>query len=75
MENPEQIFTFLIARGPKGICDDCLARETGAAPRQEIHLIAEALGLTRDFERAEGVCFFCGGEKLVTRSLVSANGT
>ena len=72
MDNPETIFTFLRARSPEGICDDCIARETGVAPRQQISLVARAFGLTSDFDRSMGVCFFCQGEKLVTRSLQDA---
>ena len=69
MDNPETIFTFLKARSPEGICDDCIARETGVAPRQQINPIVRALGLTSDFDRSMGVCLFCRGQKLVTRSL------
>jgi hypothetical protein len=69
MDNPETIFVFLKARSPEGICDDCIARETGVAPRQQISPIVQALGLTSDFDRSIGVCFFCQGQKLVTRSL------
>jgi hypothetical protein len=69
MDNPETIFAFLKARSPEGICDDCIARETGVAPRRQINPIVRALGLTSDFDRSMGVCFFCQGQKLVTRSL------
>jgi len=72
MDTPETIFTFLKARSPEGICDDCIARETGVSPRQQIKPVARAFGLTSDFDRSMGVCFFCRGEKLVTRSLQDA---
>ena len=72
MDNPETIFTFLKVRSPEGVCDDCIARETGVAPRQQVNPIVRAFGLTSDFDRSMGVCFFCQGQKLVTRSLQDA---
>ena len=70
--NPETIYSFLKARSPEGVCDDCIARETGVAPRQQIALVTRSFGLTSDFDRSMGICFFCHGQKLVTRSLQDA---
>jgi hypothetical protein len=70
MDNPETIFAFLNARAPEGVCDDCIGRETGVSPRQQINPIVAALGLTSDFERYTGVCFFCQANKRLTRSLI-----
>jgi hypothetical protein len=72
MDNPETIFAFLKARSPEGICDDCIARETGVTPRQQVNPIVRAFALTSDFDRSIGACFFCRGQKLVTRSLRDA---
>jgi hypothetical protein len=72
MDNPETIYSFLKARSPEGVCDECIARETGVTPRQQINPIARAFGLTSDFDRSLGICFFCHGQKLVTRSLQDA---
>ena len=69
MDDPETIITFLKARSPEGICDDCIARETGFAPRHHIQIIVRTLSLTNDFDQSMGVCFFCQSQKLVTRSL------
>ena len=72
MDNPETIYSFLKARSPEGVCDECIARETGVTPRQQINPIARAFGLTSDFDRSMGICVFCHGQKLVTRSLQEA---
>ncbi len=75
MDNPETIYRFLTDRTPIPFCDDCLAEQTDITPRQQINVIARALGLTTDFDRAHGACSVCHSEKLTTRSLRHANRT
>lgn len=69
MDKTEQVFQFLTERTPPPVCDDCVALQTEISPRQQVNVIARALGLTTDFDRAQGVCSICKSEKLVTRSL------
>jgi hypothetical protein len=69
MSNPELIFRFLTDRIPAPFCDDCIAAQTGVSPRQQVHPIATAFGLTTDFSRVKGVCSLCKNDKLVTKAL------
>ena len=69
MDNPELAFLLITKLTPKPLCDDCLATLSGISPRQQVNIIARSLALTTDFDRQDGKCSECGGDKLVTRSL------
>ena len=65
---PERVYGFIRERTPAPICDDCVAKWTGAA-RENVNPLTQALGLTSDFTKERGTCSTCQGSKLVTRSL------
>jgi len=69
MPNPEAVYRILKDNAPAALCDDCLASAAKVHPRQQVNIIARSLGLTRDFQRRDGICATCGDEKLVTRSV------
>ena len=65
---PERVYGYLRESTPSPICDDCVAKATGAT-RENVNPLTQALGLTSDFAKARGSCSVCHGSKLVTRSL------
>lgn len=50
------------------VCDDCIA-EALELRRQQANRVTMALGTCSDFERYQGTCSMCGGEKLVVRAV------
>ncbi len=65
---PERVYGFIRERTPSPICDDCVAKATGAT-RENVNPLTQALGLTSDFIKVRGTCSACQGSKLGTRSL------
>jgi hypothetical protein len=70
-KTPERVYGFLRDRAPDPVCDDCIAKGTGAS-RETVNPLTHTLGLTRDFDKVRGRCSMCHGAKLVTRSLQQA---
>lgn len=65
---PERVYGFIRQQTPAPICDDCVAKSTGAT-RENVNPLTQALGLTSDFTKVRGTCSVCQGSKLGTRSL------
>jgi hypothetical protein len=61
MSNAEAILDFL-ERFPKGVCDDCISRETGVEPRQQVYQICRRLE-GRTIRGAKGRCALCDRTK------------
>ena len=72
----QRIVSFLIANRRKPFCDKCITSRLTFVRHQQIQEATAALGATGRFARHMGVCFDCGGLKLVVeysaeRSLTS----
>jgi len=65
--------TFDLIQGlvPMAICDECVAKQVGAAPAT-VRKITDAFALTSDFNRYPGLCCRCGEDAQVTRGCSSA---
>lgn len=65
----ERVVEYLRSR-PDPICADCLTKALDLSRRQQVNPIVEALGLTRDFNRYEGGCSYCGDatKKVICRA-------
>lgn len=72
MSNPEAIYKFLRDNAPFGYCDDRVSENTGVQPRQQVHPICSALGLTTDFQRGQNICKFCKATHEVTSICLEA---
>lgn len=66
MGNSESILRYLRGNSA-GACDDCLSRETGVIPRQEVNVAARALEAQGVVVRSPRACPLCNGNKIVTR--------
>jgi hypothetical protein len=73
MSKPEAVYNYLVENTPEAYCDDCISKNAGVEPRQQVNPIARALSLTTDFDRAKAVCADCRGVKETTRSLRHAS--
>lgn len=73
MSNAEAILEFL-DRFLKGVCDDCLSRETRVQPRQQVNQVCRQLELRQTIMRPKARCELCGRSKTVNiaRRRVSA---
>ncbi len=65
MRNAETILEFL-ERFPTGVCDDCISRETGVEPRQQVYQICRRMEQRRTITRAKARCVLCERTKTVT---------
>src|SRR5712692_1204268 len=64
MNNPETILRFL--KGiPNGACDDCISRQTGIEPRQQVNQICRRIEQQRTITRRRDRCAVCGHTKTV----------
>ena len=73
MSNAETILEFLEGF-PTGVCDDCISRETGVEPRQQVNQICRQLEQRQTITRRKDRCVRCGHTKTVngTRPRVRA---
>ncbi len=62
MSNAETILEFLEA-SPKGVCDDCISRETRVEPRQQVYQICRQLERRETVTRRKDCCALCGHTK------------
>lgn len=65
MSNAETILEFL-ERFPKGVCDDCISRETRVEPRQQVNQICRQLEQRETTTRCKDRCALCGHTKTLT---------
>jgi len=65
MSNAEAILEFL-ERFPKGVCDDCVSRETRVEPRQQVNQICRHLEQRGTITRPKDRCGLCGHTKTVS---------
>jgi len=64
MSNAETILEFL-ERFPEGVCDDCISRETGVKPRQQVNQICRQRERRETIKRRKDRCALCRQTKTV----------
>jgi len=64
MSNAETILEFL-EESRKGVCDDCISRETRVEPRQQVYQICRQLEHRGTVTRRKDSCALCGHTKTV----------
>ncbi len=74
MSRAETILEFL-ERFPSGVCDDCVSRETGIEPRQQVNQLSRLMEQRRALARRRDRCASCGKVKLVNVPWVRADET
>ncbi len=62
-----RIVTMLQMEG-KSLCDDCLSRQSGITPRQQVNGACRQLEARGALSRDEGRCSSCGLQKIVNRT-------
>ena len=68
MSNAQTILEFL-ERFPQGVCDDCISRETGVEPRQQVHQICRRLEQRKTITRHKDRC--ARGDHTKTLNVIS----
>jgi hypothetical protein len=70
MSNAERIVEFL-ERFPNGVCDDCISRETGVEPRQQVYQLCQRME-GRTVTRRKGRCALCDRTKTLRAAAARA---
>jgi hypothetical protein len=63
----DQVRDLIIRRAPACVCDDCIADELHLSVRQHANHKTRELAKMRGFDRREGRCARCAGDKKVIR--------
>jgi len=63
----DDVRDLIIRRAPEPICDDCITVELGLSIRQHANHKTRELARMRGFDRRDGHCPRCGGDKKVIR--------
>ncbi len=64
MSNTDHILDYLNESGGN-LCDDCLSKQTGIKPRQQVNQICRRLGSTERLTRRQATCARCNRFKVV----------
>jgi hypothetical protein len=64
----DRILRMLRPEG-KSFCDDCVSRLTGINPRQQVNGICRQLANNGKIERRQAMCYKCGQQKIVNRTV------
>jgi len=73
MTNTDIILEALEELSPASYCDDCLSRDAGVSPRQQVNIICRKLASQGLVSRSKALCPQCNRRKLVN-SLVPQSG-
>ncbi|MDD8019992.1 MAG: hypothetical protein PHU81_02245 [Acidobacteriota bacterium] len=66
MTNIEKILEFL-SQNNEGYCDDCLSRESGIGPRQQVNSVCRSLAMKGKILRPKALCCSCLKNKKVNK--------
>jgi hypothetical protein len=67
-DNPEKVYELLSENPDAALCDRCVADGAGIPSWEDVGIIVCTLGLTRDFQRFQGICSVCRKSGYVTKA-------
>jgi hypothetical protein len=63
----DDVRNLIVRRAPAALCDDCIADALNLSVRQHANHKTRELAKMRGFDRRDGRCSQCGGDKKVIR--------